>query len=1086
MKLFIFCLLILTIFNESFADISCPDDWLDCGNGNCVAYLWRCDGGNDCGNFKDEEGCENGIPPKTCDEDQFQCLEDGHCIPQRWHCDGQHDCEDGSDESKCGNDTNCHGFRCKDNHCIPLHWKCDGQTDCPDASDEEQCPKKKLCPDTEFTCSNGTCLDRKLVCDGKKDCPDASDEGEHCNDICANATCSQKCRLTPAGPECYCDDGYKLQTDNKSCSDVNECLNEGFCSQECTNLIGSYNCSCKEGYDLVNNTCRASGSEPLLLYSTLEEIRAIYLRSKRFFPVHKAIFKMASVDADPLESKVYWIEVSNKSSVYSVRIDGTGFSVVLNNGLMVPEDIAVDYVARNLYFTDSGLKQILACKMDGSMCHTLHNTNMDKPRAIALDPPEGLLYWTDWGNRTSGIYRSGMDGSRRATLVSQNVAWPNGLAVDHTTNRLFWADAQLQTIEYITLDGTTRKVVIKDEVFHPYSLAVFEDNLYWSDWNTFTLDTCNKFTGHKMNVVTRGNGKHIMGVHVYHPVTARTSSNPCWSNSCSHMCLIAPLNGHRCACPPGFSLDSNGLKCLINHNFPMLLVNDETSIYHIRPGAVGSIAAVELPTTHIDLIGRLAYDFKSKTLFATDLKRPAIYKINMTTMIRSDLVVNHVVAPEGLAFDSASQNLYWVDSSKGTVEVVSIATSHTTIIVVDLSKPMDIALVPNIGKMFISTMGDDPSITMYDMDGKNAKLFNSIIGTPRSLAVHPSASLLYWADPKAETIFSIDYLKPTSESTVLKSRVGNVMSIAVSEKYLYWTDSKHHVLYYLKHNTSHYHTISLPGINGGPVSRKVAYAVAPVVKRSGDLNCADNNGGCSYLCLASPEGRSCTCPIGMELAKDGMLCIEKDCTSNEFRCSQGGKKCVPREFMCDGIKDCDDGSDEKCEKEPPLRCPGNDFRCSNGHCILASWKCDSRDDCGDNSDEIDCPLPVNCSKSQFTCPGGECIPLLWRCDGESDCTDSSDEKDCHKTACDEETEIRCDHGQCIPKSWACDGASDCFDSTDEQNCTASPKTCGAEQFQCGDETCIDKILVCDKRSDCEDGSDEKDCPRKFTLLKFSN
>ncbi|GIY02644.1 low-density lipoprotein receptor-related protein 2 [Caerostris extrusa] len=59
MKLFIFCLLTLTLFNEGFADISCPDDWIDCGNGNCIAYLWRCDGDNDCGNFKDEEGCDN-------------------------------------------------------------------------------------------------------------------------------------------------------------------------------------------------------------------------------------------------------------------------------------------------------------------------------------------------------------------------------------------------------------------------------------------------------------------------------------------------------------------------------------------------------------------------------------------------------------------------------------------------------------------------------------------------------------------------------------------------------------------------------------------------------------------------------------------------------------------------------------------------------------------------------------------------------------------------------------------------------------------------------------------------------------------
>ncbi|GFT89374.1 low-density lipoprotein receptor-related protein 1B [Trichonephila clavipes] len=579
------------------------------------------------------------------------------------------------------------------------------------------------------------------------------------------------------------------------------------------------------------------------------------------------------------------------------------------------------------------------------------------------------------------------------------------------------------------------------------------------------------------------------------------------------MCLIAPLNSYRCVCPPGFTLAANGMTCLINDNFPMLLVNDDDSIYRIQPEVVGRTAVTELPTTHIDSIGRLAYDWNSKTLFITDLKKPAIYEINMTTLMRRELVVNHLVNPGGLAFDSSSKTLYWVDSSKGTVEVISTITSASSELIVDLSKPTDIVLVQNIGKMFISTIGEYPSVTMYDMDGKNANVLNMIIATPVALAVHPTASILYWADPRAEIISAIDYLDPRSESTILKSRVENIMSIAVNEKYLYWTDSKHNVLNLLKFNTTHSHTISLPNIKSGPVSRKVIYTAPPVAKRSLGETCANNNGGCSHLCLASPSGRSCTCAPGMKLQKDGTTCKEKVCTSDEFRCLGNSKKCVPKEFQCDGVKDCDDGSDEKCESKEPQRCPGNDFRCLNGRCILASWKCDKRDDCGDNSDEIGCPAPVNCSHDQFTCAKGECIPSLWRCDGENDCVDNSDEANCHATACNEETQLRCDHGQCIPKSWACDGAPDCFDNTDERNClrteiehdtkgktigecekclvpfeggrdieasTSKPKTCKDKEFKCGDGPCIDEKLVCDKRADCEDGSDERNCSRTNT------
>ena len=36
-------------------------------------------------------------------------------------------------------------------------------------------------------------------------------------------------------------------------------------------------------------------------------------------------------------------------------------------------------------------------------------------------------------------------------------------------------------------------------------------------------------------------------------------------------------------------------------------------------------------------------------------------------------------------------------------------------------------------------------------------------------------------------------------------------------------------------------------------------------------------------------------------------------------------------------------------------CDANEFSCSNGKCIEASWKCDCENDCGDSSDEDTCP-----------------------------------------------------------------------------------------------------------------------------------
>lgn len=41
----------------------------------------------------------------------------------------------------------------------------------------------------------------------------------------------------------------------------------------------------------------------------------------------------------------------------------------------------------------------------------------------------------------------------------------------------------------------------------------------------------------------------------------------------------------------------------------------------------------------------------------------------------------------------------------------------------------------------------------------------------------------------------------------------------------------------------------------------------------GSNPCADENGGCSHLCLYRPQGLRCACPIGFELISDMKTCI---------------------------------------------------------------------------------------------------------------------------------------------------------------------------------------------------------------------
>jgi len=96
------------------------------------------------------------------------------------------------------------------------------------------------------------------------------------------------------------------------------------------------------------------------------------------------------------------------------------------------------------------------------------------PFALDFDPVEDRVYWSDayLGQIRSAFFNR----TSVKTLFYCNVQTPDGLAIDHVGRNIYWTDAGTKAIEVGRLDGTSRRVLIKDGLDQPRAIALAERN----------------------------------------------------------------------------------------------------------------------------------------------------------------------------------------------------------------------------------------------------------------------------------------------------------------------------------------------------------------------------------------------------------------------------------------------------------------------------------------------------------------------------------------------------------------------------------------------------------------------------------
>lgn len=112
----------------------------------------------------------------------------------------------------------------------------------------------------------------------------------------------------------------------------------------------------------------------------------------------------------------------------------------------------------------------------------------------------------DWDKNDPRIERCSMAGEYRRTIRQVDKGgWPNGLTLDYAQKRIYFIDAHSDSIHTTNYDGSDHHLVIRDQEYlsHPFSISLFENYVFWTDWRTNSVMRANKWNGSDITTIDR-------------------------------------------------------------------------------------------------------------------------------------------------------------------------------------------------------------------------------------------------------------------------------------------------------------------------------------------------------------------------------------------------------------------------------------------------------------------------------------------------------------------------------------------------------------------------------------------------------
>ncbi|XP_071838885.1 uncharacterized protein [Apostichopus japonicus] len=695
-----------------------------------------------------------------------------------------------------------------------------------------------------------------------------------------------------------------------SCPEISE-GSVGTCVQECSsdaNCTGSLKC-CSNGCGMtcVDGVIPSESEEvdvpPRLVWTEVftterqsrinslpanpqEYISNTTIATRYKYQVANRNFLAIATD---FEAKLIFFSDGVSKQIFKGSLDDDeGASVIYKGTSQNVEGIALDWVAKNLYWCDASYDWIIVANYLGENARILVDTGLDKPRDIVVFPQEGYMYWTDWGNTTT-ISKATLSGDGVTPLVESDLVFPNGLAIDYASRTLYWVDANPSgsRVESFSLDGSNRRRLFSTPAgqAHFFDVTPFQEYLFMTDWHG-KLQCINRTSGafyFNLNLRSRPHGITTYGSGLLPAYPA----SPCLSNPCDHLCLHDASQEYKCVCGQGYVHNENQT-CVRDEGLlikPQILLLSKTKLCYFPVHFADLVFEDEFEPPCI-LTERthsvaLAVDVHANWAFFSDFQWKRIYRVRLTSNSQVEQISGGVGSVEGMAVDYINQKLYWTDHRLNHIVVSNYDGSYRiTLVDEDVIKPRSIVIHMESRTMFWTEFGPPYQIERADLDGGNRRVIVTLRSNPSGLALDDVTGRLVFGETGSGTIYSYDLVTDTMVSIHTRSRTIPFYDMEIIGDYLIWTE-------WGSSNGIHALNLETASIHQSQLISEPVYGVRLFGNSKQRANatiddCGENNGECSQLCVATATGHRCYCSTGFKLGTDGRSCETGALVSNNF------------------------------------------------------------------------------------------------------------------------------------------------------------------------------------------------------------